>query len=211
MVLRRLCWLVVLFAASTHVATARDFMPLEHGLRYVGRDGIIPVTVEVTLSRRPDGAYEYVQWAAPRSWARWFGGTTVLRSRVAFRDDVLIALDFDDGGGAQQPPAGLAPGTLDALAARLRARADIAQGLKHAEYTVWSGDGASETWTLEVDGSETVQTPDGAYPSLKFRLGSAAEWIEGWSAPLLVFHFVRIDTWRDGKKVGELRLDDKQL
>lgn len=211
MVLRRLCWLVVLFAASTHVATARDFMPLEHGLRYVGRDGIIPVTVEVTLRQRPDGAYEYVQWAAPRSWARWFGGTTVLRSRVEFRDDLLIPVDFDDGGGAQQPPAGLAPGTLDVLAARLRARADIARGLKHAEYTVWSGNGASETWTLEVNGSETVETPDGAYQSLKFRLGSAAEWIEGWSAPLLVFHFVRIDTWRDGKKVGELRLEEKQL
>jgi hypothetical protein len=211
MVLRRVCWLVLLFAASMHVATAGDFMPLDHGLRYVGRDGIIPVTVEVTLRQRPDGAYEYAQWAAPRSWASWFGRTTVLRSRLQFRDDLLVALEFDDGRGAQPPPAGLAPGTLDVLAVRLRARADIARGLKHAEYTVWTGDDASETWTLEVNGSETVQTPDGAYQSLKFRLGSATEWIEGWSAPLLVFHFVRIDTWRDGKKVGELGLDDKQL
>lgn len=211
MVLRSLCWLIVLFAASMHVATASDFMPLDHGLRYVGRDGIIPVTVEVTLRQRPDGAYEYVHGSAPRSWASWFGRTTVQRSRLQFRDDLLIALDFDDGGGAQQPPAGLAPGTLDVLAARLRARADIARGLKHAEYTVWTGDDASETWALEVNGSETVQTPNGAYQCLKFRLGSATEWIEGWSAPLLVFHFVRIDTWRDGKKVGELSLDDKQL
>jgi hypothetical protein len=56
-----------------------------------------------------------------------------------------------------------------------------------------------------------VQTPNGAYQSLKFRLGSDTDWIDGWSAPLLVFHFVKIDTWRGGKKVGELRLDDKQL
>ena len=211
MVLRRLCWLMAMLAASASVAIARDFMPLDHGLRYVGRDGIIPVSVEVTLRQRPDGAYEYVHWVSPRSWAGWFGRTSVLRSRLRFQDDLLMSIELDDGQGARQPPADLAAGTLDFFSVRLRARADIAQGLKHAEYTVWNGGDARETWTLEVTGTETVQTPNGAYQSLKFRLGSDTDWIEGWSAPLLVFHFVKIDTWRGGKKVGELRLDDKQL
>jgi hypothetical protein len=211
MVLRRLCWLVGALLASLNVAIAHDFLPLDHGLRYVGRDGFMPVTVEVTLRSQLGGELEYVQRVTPRSWAAWFGRPTRTLARLQFRDDHLVSLGVDAGQGTQLPPANLAAGTLDAFGVRLRVRADIARGAREAEYAVWNGGGRHETWTLEVTGAETVVTPDGTYQSLKFRLGSETEWIEGWSAPLLVFHFVKLVQWRDGRKVGELRLDDKQL
>lgn len=211
MVLRRLCWLVAVLAASTGGAAARDFLPLEHGLRYVGREGMTPVTVEVTLNERPDGDFDYVQWVMPRGWATWFVRPATTKARLRYRDERLVSLGLEDPDGMRSPPANLAPDCLDKLAIRLRARADIAQGVRRAEYTVWGEGDLQEAWILEVSGAESVQTPDGLYQALKFRLGSDTEWIEGWSAPLLIFHFVKIVHWRDGKKITELRLDDKQL
>jgi hypothetical protein len=210
MVLRRLCWLMVALLAASGGAIARDFSPAEHGLRYSGRDGVTPVTVEITLRTRLDGEFEYVQWISPRSWATWFARPRRTLSRLRFRDELLVPLGIDDGQGLLPPPENLAAGALDALGIRLRARADIARGLRSAEYTVWNGE-HQETWFLEVMGDEIVKTPDGPYQSLKFRLGTEAEWLEGWSAPLLVFHFVKLVQWRDGKKISELHLDDKQL
>lgn len=211
MVLRGLCSPLVLLALTLNTAMARDFLPSDHGLRYVGRVGIVPVTVEVTLRQRPGGVLEYVEWVTPRSWAKWLRSPTVSRVRLRFEDDALELIDVDTGDGAQPPPSGPADDALDTLSIRMRARADIARGLVHAEYAVWNGGHAHETWTLDVTGPETVQTPDGPYDALRFRLGSDTQWIEGWSAPLLVFHFVKIDSWQDGKKTAELDLDDKQL
>lgn len=207
-------WLRQLFLALALVAVgglADDLLPLDHSLRYVGRDGRTPVVVEVTLRERPGGDLEYVQWVTPTQWGAWFREPAVTRCRLRYRDGTLATIDVDDGLGAKRPPSDLSAGALDALAVRLRARADIARGLKHAEYTVWNGGEGLETWTLAVAGPDSVETPDGRYEALKFRLGSEYDWIEGWSAPLLVFHFVRIEHWRDGKKVSELSLDDKQL
>lgn len=211
MVLRGLCRSLLLLALTMDAAMALDFLPSDHGLRYVGRAGIVPVTVEVTLHERPGGVLEYVEWVTPRSWASWLRSPTYSRARLRFQNDVLELIDVDTGDGARPPPEGPVDHVLDRLSIRLRARADIARGLVHAEYTVWNGDHAHETWTLDVSGTETVQTPDGSYDTLRFRLGSDSQWIEGWSAPLLVFHFVKIDSWRDGKKTAELGLDDKQL
>lgn len=209
--MRRLGFLFLAMLASASATAGRDYLPSDHGLRYVGHEGIIPVTVEITLQVRPDGTLDYAQWIAPRGWASWFGRPAVTRTHLQFRNDLLVPLGYDAGQGEAPPPAGLAAGSLDALAVRLRARADIARGLRHAQYVVWNGGDAPETWVLEVNGAETVQTPDGAYQSLKFRLGSQTDWIEGWSAPLLVFHFVKLVSWRDGKKISEFSLDDKQL
>lgn len=192
-------------------ATAADLLPVDHSLRYVGREGRIPVAVEVTLRERLGGDLEYVQWITPTGWGAWFHEPTATRSRLRYRDETLVTIDVDDGLGAKKPPSDLSAGALDALSVRLRARGDIARGVKRAEYTVWNGGDGLETWTLEVEGPDTVRTPDGTYESLKFRLGSETQWIEGWSAPLLVFHFVRIESWRDGRKTCELDLDDKQL
>lgn len=206
--LRRLSPALALVAVT---GFADDLLPLEHSLRYIGREGRTPVVVEVTLRERPGGDLEYVQWITPTGWGAWFSEPTAIRSRLRYREDTLATIDVDHGLGAEKPPSDLSAGALDALSVRLRARADIARGNKRAEYTVWNGRDGLENWTLEVNGPGTVRTPDGAYEALKFRLGSETEWIEGWSAPLLVFHFVRIESWRDGKKTGELDLDDKQL
>lgn len=206
-----LCRLSPLLALYAVNGLADDLLPLDHGLRYVGRDGRTPVVVEVTLRERPGGDLEYVQWVTPTQWGAWFKEPAVTRCRLRYQDDALVTLDVDQGLGVKRPPSDLSAGALDALAVRLRARADIARGLKHAEYSVWNGGDDLEIWTLAVAGPDSVETPDGRYEALKFRLGSEDDWIEGWSAPLLVFHFVRIEHWRDGKKVGELRLDDKQL
>lgn len=211
MVLRRVCWLVALLAATSGSAPARDLLPLDHGLRYIGREGLAPVQVEVTLREHPDGDFEYVQWVEPRSWASWFRRPSVTRSRLQFSNELLVPLAYEDAHGVHKPPPGLAPEAIDVLAVRLRARADIARGARQAEYTVWNGGEATDPWTLEVSGTEIVRTPDGTYETLKFRLGSGAEWIEGWSAPLLVFHFVKIVHWRAGKKLATFELDDKQL
>lgn len=192
-------------------ATAADLLPLDHSLRYVGREGRTPVVVEVTLRERPGGDLEYVQWITPTGWGAWFSEPAATRSRLQYREETLVTIEVDHGLGAEKPPADLSAGALDALSVRLRARADIARGVKRAEYTVWNGGDGLEKWTLEVGDPATAQTPDGSYEALKFRLGSDSQWIEGWSAPLLVFHFVRIESWRDGKKTGELELDDKQL
>lgn len=209
--MRRLYLPFLALLASVGHADGQDYLPGDHGLRYVGHEGIVPVTVEITLQARPDGTLDYAQWVAPRGWASWFGQPAVTRTHLQFRDDLLVPLGYDAGQGEAAPPAGLATGSLDALAVRLRARADIARGLRHAEYAVWNGGAALETWVLEVGGAETVQTPNGAYQALKFRLGSEHAWIEGWSAPLLVFHFVKLVSWQNGKKISELSLDDKQL
>jgi hypothetical protein len=194
-----------------HPVAAGDFLPREHGLRYVGHEGITPVTVELTLTARPDGSFEYVEWVAPRSWAAWFRRAAVTRSHLGYRDELLIPMGMDSGAGVERPPAGLAEGALDALGVRLRARGDIARGLRQAEYLVWTGGDRLETWTLAVDGAATVETPNGSYECLRFRLGSDSEWLEGWSSPLLVFHFAKLERWQAGRKTAEFLLDDKQL
>jgi hypothetical protein len=199
---------LVAFAA---LAAAQDYLPRDHGLKYAGREGMRPVKVEVTLREQPDGILEYVEWTMPQGWARWFTRASVRRARLAYADGRLAVLDFDSGDGRTTPPASLPTAALDEFSVRLRARADIARGLRSAEYAVWRADGATETWRLEVGAPGTVETPDGTYQALSFRLGTDSEWFEGWSAPLLVFHFVQLEHWRDGRKTGELRLEDKQL
>jgi hypothetical protein len=213
MVLRGVCSLVALLLAVAVAGPVqgRDLRPVDHGLRYVGHEGRLPVTVEVTLRERADGEFEYVRWVTPRSWASWLGRAKATRSQLQFRNDLLVPVACEGPHGVRTPPPDLAPGVIDALAVRLRARADIARGARRVEYSVWTGGEVLETWILEVSGAETVRTPDGNYETLKFRLGSGTEWIEGWSAPLLVFHFVKIVHWRDGKKIGTFELDDKQL
>lgn len=193
------------------LGAAQDFLPQDHGLKYVGREGMRPVAVEVTLREQPGGILEYVEWTMPQGWTRWFTRSRVRRARLAFGDGRLSVVDFDAGGGPMDPPATLPDATLDELSVRLRARADIARGLRRAEYAVWRADGSTETWTLEVGAPGAVETPDGTYQALPFRLGTDAAWLQGWSAPLLVFHFVQLERWRDGRKLGELLLQDKQL
>lgn len=192
-------------------AFAQDFLPLDHGLAYSGTAGIRPVRVEVTLRTQLDGTLEYVEWLAPTGWARWLTRSRVRRATLAYVDEQLRPLGFDPGDGMLTPPADLPPRALDELSVRLRARADIARGLRSAEYPVWRADGAVEQWTLTVGAAETVVTPDGRYQALRFRLGTAEEWLEGWSVPLLVFHFARLEHWRDGRQVGELVLEAKEL
>lgn len=208
--LQRLAGALILLGCAALVA-AQDLLPLDHGLKYTGREGVRPVTVELTLREQPDGTLEYVEWTMPRGWARWFTRATVRRSHLAFAAERLSVLDVDQGAGPVTLPADLPAATLDELAVRLRARADIAQGRRNGAYSVWRADGSAETWTLEVGQPGSVNTPDGTYQALPFRLGTESEWVEGWSAPLLVFHFVQLEHWRDGRKTGELRLQDKQL
>jgi len=189
-------------------AIAADLLPIEHSLRYVGTDDGRPVIVEITLREKPGGELEYARWVAPRDDAS--GEPAMTTVRLAYRDEVLVPVGIDRGTGMRTPPPDLAPGMLDALSVRLRARADIARGLRRAEYQVWNGS-SRESWRLEVSGAEKIPTPDANYECLKFRLGSDREWIEGWSAPLLLFHFVRIDEWREGRRIGTLALEAKQL
>jgi hypothetical protein len=203
--------LALCLLGACSLASAADFVPKDHGLRYLGKEGRTPVVVEITLSERLDGTFDYTQWTGPRSWGAWFNEPKTIRARLRYTGELLAAEEVDTGDGAATPPPGLPPGTLDPLSVRLRARGDIARGLKIAEYQVWNGGDRTERWTLAVSGAETVTTPNGNYQALKFRLGSESEWIDGWSAPLLTFHFVKIDTWRDGRKLSELSLDDKQL
>ena len=205
---RRLLPALLLVAAA---AASDDLLPVEHSLRYIGCDERIPVIVEITLREQLGGEFDYVQWVTPTDWGAWLREPEVTRCRLSFRDETLATIDVDEGRGPKRPPSDLSAGALDALAVRLRARADIARGLRQAEYVVWNGGDDLEKWTLQVSGPDSVETPDGRYQALRFRLGSDTEWIDGWSAPLLVYHFVRLEHWRDGRKVGELSLDDKQL
>lgn len=210
--MRALLPILLMFAVPLGAGEARDFLPQDHGLRYVGHEGSAAVTVEITLRERLDGELEYVRWVTPRGWTSWFRKASRSGALLAFRDDRLQPLGYDPGTGEYRPPpAELEPGALDELGVRLRARADIARGLREARYRVWRDDDRLETWTLTVTGTDTVETPDGRYTCLKFRLGSESEWLEGWSAPLLVFHFVKLEHWRDGKRLSALLLDDKQL
>jgi hypothetical protein len=206
--------LAALLASAAMAAPPVDYLPGDHGLRYVGREGRLPVIVEITLVERPGQAIEYMRWEGPRSWATLFSDDTkTLRTRLEYRDGLLVPVSYDDGNGQgeQKPPRNLTRGTLDEFSVRLRARADVVRGVQNAEYTVWRGGDTVETWKLNVLNRETVKTPDGEYECFKLRLGNDAEWIEAWSAPLLLFHFVKIDRWRNGEKIAELRLDDKQL
>lgn len=208
--LQRTRYLALLLLAWSG-AFAQDFFPLDHGLGYIGKDGGRPVRVEITLREQLDGTLEYVEWTIPRSWARWVTGTRVRRATLAYVDEQLLPLAFDAGDGAVAAPADLPPGTLDELSVRLRARTDIAQGRRSAEYSVWRADGTVERWTLELGEADTIATPDGNYQALRFRLGTADEWLEGWSVPLLVFHFARLELWREGERVSALALEEKEL
>lgn len=208
--LHRTRYLALLLLACGAVP-AQDLYPLDHGLAYTGTAGIRPVRVEITLREQLDGTLEYVEWVIPAGWARWLSRTKARRATLAYADEMLRPVSFDAGDGAEHPPANLPPGALDELSVRLRARADIARGLRTATYSVWRADGTVEPWTLELGAAETVTTPDGNYQALRFRLGSPHEWLEGWAAPLLVFHFVRLEHWRDGKRISELALVEKEL
>ncbi len=204
-----LCGLAAGALATGVLAT--DFLPQDHGLRYTGREERTPVTVEITLRERPGGRFEYTRWVTPTGWSGWFRKPTRTQARLQYDDELLTTLDLNENEARLSLPPGLPPGTLDALSIRLRARGDIARGVRQAEYSVWNGGDDIETWTLSVSGAETVETPDGRYESLRFRLGSEHQWIEGWSTPLLLFHFVKIVSWQDGRQTGELLLEDKQF
>lgn len=203
--------LFLLLLVPAAYAAERDFLPLDHGLRYVGREGLTPVTVEITLRERPEGSLEYLRWVAPRSWASWLGNPSSTRSTLAYRDERLVTLSYEDRGTRKTLPLDAAPGLIDELAVFLRARADIARGLQQADYLVWRADDTQQHWKLTVSGPTIEETPNGKYQCLKFRLGQQDEWVEGCSAPLLVFHFVTLEHWRAGRKVSELRLEEKQL
>ncbi|NGX16662.1 DUF3108 domain-containing protein [Wenzhouxiangella sp. XN24] len=200
-------------AAGTFPAASMDLRPEEHGLRYTGREGGTPVSVEITLRERRDGALDYVHWVTPTGWRGWFGEPTVTRVRYRYEEERLELSGFVEDDVLRSPdiaPAEMAPGTLDSLGIRLRARGDIARGTEKATYDVWH-EGRLEQWVLQVAGPERVTTPDGTYDALRFRLGTESKWIEGWSVPLLLFHFARIERWEDGRKVAELALEDKEL
>ena len=209
MLRQTLCLALLVLACG--VATGQDLLPRDHGLQYTGKQGSRPVQVEVTLREQPDGTLEYVEWVLPRGWARWLTRNQARRATLSFNGELLLPLRFDPGDGALAPPTDLPAGALDELSVRLRARADIARGLDSAEYMVWRADGSLEQWKLQVAGPDSLETPDGRYQAIRFRLGTAEEWLEGWSAPLLLFHFVRLEQWRDGRKTSELALSEKQL
>jgi hypothetical protein len=209
--MRATAFLFLLLLAPAAVAAERDLRPLDHGLRYVGKQGLTPVTVEITLRELPGGSLEYIRWVGPRGWAGWLSNPYSARTTLAYRDERLVTLSYEDKAGRKAPPADAAPGLLDELAVFLRARADIARGARQAEYLVWRADGSQEPWSLTVSGPAEAETPNGTYQCLRFRLGDDDEWVEGCSAPLLVFHFVTLVHWREGRKVSELRLEEKQL
>jgi len=200
--------LSLVLTASAPAAAAMDLLPQEHGLRYTGREGDTPVSVEITLRERPQGELDYVRWATPTGWRGFFGEPAVTRVRLRYVDERLELVGFVED--KELRPLDLAPGTLDSLGIRLRVRSDLARGTETATYDVWHK-GRLEKWVLQVAGPERVATPDGTYDALRFRLGTESDWIEGWSVPLLLFHFARIERWEAGRKVAELGLADKQL
>lgn len=117
-----LCRLSPVLALVALNGFADDLLPLEHSLRYVGRDGRTPVVVEFTLRERLGGELEYVRWVTPTQWGAWFSEPAATRCRLRYRDGTLATIDVDDGLGAKRPPSDLSAGALDALAVRLRAR-----------------------------------------------------------------------------------------
>lgn len=190
---------------------AHAVLHAEHALRYTGWMGWTPVTVEVTLRERPGNLYEYREWEAPRWWATVLGSPEARQTmmRVAGSDFRPVSYEAPDGTVSLLDD--LEPDVFDPLGVRLEARADLAAGRREAAYRVWQPDGSIETWRLEVTGDEVVETPDARYRALTFRLGNDAHWIRGWSAPLVVFHFVKLEFWEADKRVGLLELEVKEL
>ncbi len=183
----------------------------EHSLRYLGWIGMKPVTVEVTLRARPGDLYEYREWVAPRWWAGFFGEPEMHETMLRAKDADLRPVTHLSWSGDETDLGGLPADVVDLLLVRLEARADIAAGTRRADYAVWQEDGSVETWRLEVTGDETVETPDARYRALTFRLGNEEHSIRGWSAPLLAFHFVRLEFWEGDERVGVLELSEKEL
>ena len=106
--------LVLCLLGACSLASAADFVPKDHGLRYLGKEGRTPVVVEITLSERLDGTFDYVQLTGPRSWGAWFNEPKTVRAHLRYKDELLVAEEVDAGDGAAAPPSGLPPGTLDA-------------------------------------------------------------------------------------------------
>ena len=191
-------------------APAAAALHAEHSLRYVGWLGWKPVTVEVTLRARPGDLFEYREWVAPRWWAAILGDPEARQTTLRAAGTDLQPVAHENGTGSTSL-AELEPGVVDLLSVRLEARADLARGRSEARYRVWQEDGRIETWTLELTGTDEVDTPDGRYQALTFRLGNGVHWIRGWSAPLLAFHFVRLEFWEEGSRVGSLDLAGREL
>jgi len=191
-------------------ASALAALHAEHSLRYVGWVGWKPVTVEITLRERAGGLYEYREWTAPRWWAALLGDPVARQTtlRAAGSDFRPVA---HENGATTSPLDHLEPDVVVFLSVRLEARADLAADRHGARYQVWQEDGRVEDWTLELTGTGEVDTPDGRYQCVTFRLGNDARWIRGWSAPLLAFHFVRLEFWEEGRRVGSLDLESREL
>jgi len=206
-------WLAAFLAAVISAALApAAFAALhaEHALRYAGWLGWKPVTVEVTLRQRPGEIYEYREWTSPRWWAAFLGDPVARQTILRVEGAQMRPVSHDDGVGST-PLDGLEADVLDFLSVRLQARADLAAGRSPVEYRVWLEDGRIENWRLEFTGTGEVDTPDGRYQCLTFRLGNESRWLEGWSAPLLAFHFVRLEFWEQGSRVGSLELEAREL
>jgi len=192
-------------------ADAAGALHAEHSLRYSGWMGFTPVTVEVTLRKRDAGLYEYREWIAPRWWAAALGDPTARRTLMRIDGANFRPVAHEPGEGDPADLENLEDDAFDLLSVRLEARADIAAGRDGALYRVWQDDGTMETWTLELTGTAEIQTPDARYQALTFRLGNTEHWIAGWSAPLLAFHFVRLEFWEDGDRRASLDLEAKEL
>ncbi|MEJ2515194.1 MAG: hypothetical protein P8080_02905 [Gammaproteobacteria bacterium] len=183
----------------------------EHSLRYLGWMGLKPVTVEITLRARPRDMFEYREWIAPRWWAGFFGEPEMHETMLRAEDSDFRPVIHTSWSGEAVDLQTLPDEVVDLLLVRLEARADIASGVRQADYAVWQDDGTIETWRLEVTGDETVETPDARYRALTFELGNKDHSIRGWSAPLLAFHFVRLEFWEGQDRVGVLELAEKEL
>jgi len=191
-------------------ATAAAALHAEHSLRYVGWLGWKPVTVEVTLRKRAGDLFEYREWVAPRWWAALLGDPVARQTTLRAAGSDFRPVAHQNGTGTSSLEH-LEPDVVDLLAVRLEARADLAAGRSGVRYRVWQEDGRIETWTLERTGTGEVDTPDGRYQCLTFRLGNDARWIRGWSAPLLAFHFVRLEFWEEDRRIGSLDLESREL
>lgn len=192
-------------------ADAAAALHAEHSLRYAGWMGLKPVTVEITLRKRDAGLYEYREWVSPQWWAAILGDATARRTLMRIDGANFRPVTYEAAEGNTADLESLEDGAFDLLSVRLEARADIAAGRDGARYRVWQDDGTIETWTLELTGEAEIETPDARYQALTFRLGNDEHWISGWSAPLLAFHFVRLEFWEDGDRRASLDLEAKEL
>lgn len=225
------CWLALALCLLTPFALAADRGPVEFEAAYKVRASIASGDLSMALTTANDGAYLFRTLTRPRGLVRVFArGEIEESSRLIWQDNSVVPLDytltdtisknhdaevnFDWAKGSvvgvergEQVSGELVPGMLNRAALYVALMQDLKQDRLPEEYVLFDR-GRVKTYQVENLGVEAVEVPFGSFQAVKLVRDSddSRRSMYLWCAPELDFLPVRIDLYKEDKRVSRAEL-----